>query len=414
LVAVLSIAFGFSAVALFAGYTKSSYYGLGNTAIHAELIGHLSIAKRGWSTKGKLHPDKYLLNFSEIEQVKTIVRHKIVGSHIIPRLGTYGLIANGYSSTIFVGSGIAPRDLKVLLGPLRGISRGLQENHPRGVSMAQGLADILGLKVGSDATVLTSTVHGQANALDVEVVNTVNTGNLATNDKYMLLPFAFVQTLLDVGGKADQLTVLLPISVPIGTGGSFADYIRRLYIERPPTESEMESVRTMLQREFKKSGLDLEVQTWQEMSSFYRQVKSLYDIIFGLLLGVVLAIVVMSIANAMSMSVVERTREVGTLRAMGVRRWGIVQLFIVEALLLVLVGTVMGLSLMALTRYGINLSDIRYIPPGNTVSVPLYISIDVGKTAVAALALGVLSIVAAYLPARRAVNQAIIDSLGHV
>ena len=42
--------------------------------------------------------------------------------------------------------------------------------------------------------------------------------------------------------------------------------------------------------------------------------------IFALMLTVVLAIVVLSIANAMSMAVVERTREIGTLRAIGLRR----------------------------------------------------------------------------------------------
>ena len=47
LTTLLSIAFGFAAVALFSGYTKEVYQGLTQQAVHGELIGHLTVAKRG-------------------------------------------------------------------------------------------------------------------------------------------------------------------------------------------------------------------------------------------------------------------------------------------------------------------------------------------------------------------------------
>ena len=47
---ILSLAFGFAAVALFAGYTSAVYVALSNAAIHAELIGHLTINRQGWQT----------------------------------------------------------------------------------------------------------------------------------------------------------------------------------------------------------------------------------------------------------------------------------------------------------------------------------------------------------------------------
>ena len=60
LVTIVSLAFGFSAVALFAGYTNSVYVGLANMSIHGELIGHLSINRRGWLVQGKLDLDNRL------------------------------------------------------------------------------------------------------------------------------------------------------------------------------------------------------------------------------------------------------------------------------------------------------------------------------------------------------------------
>lgn len=414
LTTAVSIALGLAAVSLFAGYAQSTYNGLGNSAIHAEKIGHLSVTKKGWLTQGKLNPGKYLLSAEEIEKVRNILLDRLPAAQLAPRLSSQGLISNGHSGTLFIADGIAPRDLQVLLGPLRGLSRGLQEDHPAGVSMGQGLADILGLKVGSDASALVSTIHGQANVLNIDVVNTITTGNLATNDKYVLFPLALAQSLMDVGGRAERLTILLRTAPPPDPALSFNDHIRTLYTERPPTEAETTAARALLQREFDAAGLDLEVMTWQELSAFYRQVKGLYDIIFGLLLVVVLALVVMSIANAMSMSVIERTREIGTLRAIGVRRLGVVRLFVMEAGLLVVVGSLLGFMLMVLARHGINAADIHYNPPGNTISVPLYVGIDLGKSALAALALGILSVGAAYFPAKRAAGQAIIESLGHV
>ena len=260
---------------------------------------------------------------------------------------------------------------------------------------------------------LVSTVHGQANAADVEVTDSVNTGNVATNDKLMLMPLALAQNLMDAPSRAETLTVLLP-------GGVEPDHataesrMRDMYTRAAPSEQQSGSLRDQLSDDFKRAGLKLEVRTWQEMSAFFRQVKGMYDMIFALMLAVVLAIVVLSIANAMSMAVVERTREIGTLRAIGLRRSGITRMFVSEALMLVVVGTITGLLLTALTRYGVNVADIRYVPPGNTVSVPIYIGFDLPRTSLAAAALALLAVLAAYWPARRAARHPIIESLGHV
>ena len=59
LVTLLSIALGFAAIALFAGYTHNVYDGLARQSIHGEMIGHLTLSKRGMSKEGKLNPEKY-------------------------------------------------------------------------------------------------------------------------------------------------------------------------------------------------------------------------------------------------------------------------------------------------------------------------------------------------------------------
>ena len=60
LVTLLAIALGFASISLFAGYTHNVYDGLARQSIHGELLGHLTVSKRGMSTEGKLDPERYL------------------------------------------------------------------------------------------------------------------------------------------------------------------------------------------------------------------------------------------------------------------------------------------------------------------------------------------------------------------
>ena len=77
------------------------------------------------------------------------------------------------------------------------------------VELSDGLVDILHLAVGGQAAVLVNTLAGQANALDITVGHTFNTGNAGSNDKFAYMPLALARSLLDAEGRADRLTILL-------------------------------------------------------------------------------------------------------------------------------------------------------------------------------------------------------------
>jgi putative ABC transport system permease protein len=140
----------------------------------------------------------------------------------------------------------------------------------------------------------------------------------------------------------------------------------------------------------------------------------MFDMIFSFILAIVLTIVVMSVANAMGMSVVERTREIGTLRAIGLRRSGVVRLFVTEALLLVVLGCLAGMLLTLLVRAGVNAAALSYTPPNGTGRVLLRVGLDPGKLLFTTGVLSLLGLLAALFPARRAARQPVTDSLAHV
>ena len=398
---ILTIALGFSAIALFAGYTHNIYTGLSESSIHGEMIGHLSLSKPGMSKEGKLNPERYLLNADEVNKISVILRDEPHVTMVAPRLAFSGIISNGRASTIFIADGIEPSALqtlqknviarsKELNGAYDMILKKLDPAHHEVVELSSGLAELLHLQKQGNAAVLVNTMSGQANALDVTVGGTFETGNAGSNDKYALVSLALAQSLYDAAGHADRLTVLLD------------------------DVAQTEPMRKHLQSKLHAAGFDLEIKTWQELSSFYNQVHGMFDMIFGFIFLIVLTVVVMSVANSMGMTVIERTREIGTLRAIGLRSSGVVRLFTMESLLLTLIGCGSGLLFTVLVRYGINAANITYIPPNNVSPVPLLVDLDVRRIVFTLLLMGVVSTLAAYLPARRAAKQKIIDALGHV
>jgi len=401
LVTLLAIALGFAAIALFAGYTHNVYDALARHSIHREMIGHLTLSKRGMRKEGKLDPERYLLTANEVEAITKLLKDEPHVEMVAPRLALSGLVSNGRASTIFIAEAIEPAAMEhfqINATTERGKKSGLYDNlkmqldpaHAEVVELSEGLVEMLHLSVGGQAAVLVNTLSGQANALDITVGHTFNTGNAGSNDKFAFMSLALARTLLDAEGRADRLTILLD------------------------DVDQSEAMRERLLAKLRNAGFDVEIRTWQDLSDFYNQVHGMFDMIFGFIFSIVLTVVVMSVANSMGMTVVERTREIGTLRAIGLKRSGVVRLFTTESMLITLIGCVVGLLITLAVRWGINLANISYVPPNSVSPVPLLVDMDTGRVLFTFVLMGVVGTLAAYLPARRAAKKDIIDALGHV
>ena len=401
LVTLLAIALGFAAIALFAGYTHNVFDGLARQSIHGELLGHLTLSKRGMRMEGKLDPEHYMLTAGEVEQITKLLLAEPHVKMVAPRLAFGGLISNGRASTIFIAEAIEPAAMEGLQqgafstagedsGMFDNQKKKLDPAHDDVVELSEGLVDILHLQENGLAAVLVNTLSGQANALDVTVGHKFNTGNAGSNDKFAFVTLALARNLLDAEGRADRLTILLDDA------------------------SQTEAVRQILLPKLRDAGFDVEIQTWQELSDFYNQVRGMFEMIFGFIFSIVLTVVLMSVANSMGMTVFERTREIGTLRAIGLKRWGVVRLFTTESMLLTVIGCTVGLLVTLGVRWGINVAYISYTPPSSASPVPLLVDLDVGRVVFTFVLMAVVGTLAAYLPARRAAKKPIIDALGHV
>lgn len=396
LTTVLAIGLGYAAINLFQGYVHSTYEGLTTAAIKGEGLGHLTIFKKGYLEQGKLHPEKFQFTRDEAGRIMALVREQPEVRLVTPRLSVSGIISNGKNSTIFVSQGLVPADDREIRGDIRKITTFdgdyLAEGEPGGVVIGSELAAMLDLKVGSDAVVLSNTYTGMANALDARVMGIFDTGASATNDKMVLMTFRHAQDLVDFTG-AERLVVLLRD----GRNGKAS-----------------QEAAARLGALLAGAGYAVEIRTWQDLSVFYNQVKNMFDMIFLFIFMIVLVIVVMSVVNTMSMSVMERTREIGTLRALGLKRRSVKTLFASEGALLGILGSGAGCLLFFAVYGAIIAVQPTYIPPGSSSPVPLRVDLVWPALIRSIVFMSLLSLFAAFVPARRSSRMTVVDALGHV
>ncbi|MFC1532615.1 ABC transporter permease [Thermodesulfobacteriota bacterium] len=392
-VTVVAIAIGFAAVGLFKGYTADVYDGLRISAIRGEGLGHLTIYKEGWLENGNVDPDPYMHTKEEIVKIIDLVEEEDEAILATPKIHLSGLVTNGAISTIFLAEGVVPEDDKTIRGsmlafrPVTGDM--LDSKKPYGVEMAEDLAKLLDLRPSMDAVVMAGTLDGQMNALDIQVSGVYDTGVPATNDKFIRFPFDYAQSLYDTQ-KCEEIIVLL-------------DDWRNT-----------EDVRAGLLDRLRAVGLPCEIKTWNELSVFYTNVRGMMDMIFMFLFFIVFIIVVMSVVNTMGMAVLERTREIGTLRALGLKRKGVRTLFALEGAMIGFFGSILGLVVDIMVWAVIATVRPTYTPPGISSPVPLEIKLEPGVFIVLIAFLVFLSLVAAIIPAKRAARQNVVDALGHV
>lgn len=194
--------------------------------------------------------------------------------------------------------------------------KSLKESGPIAAILSPELASSLGIKLGQRATILTSDRDGVMNALDFDFTGQYGQPGLPLPDKKLgFVPLTFAQQLLRMEGKATEIAIALH---------RFED---------------AERIKPILQEAL---GPEYEVVTWHDVAAYIDDAIATQNFILNLIAGVFLFVALLGIANTMLMSVLERTREIGTMMSVGVRRRQILTLFLLEASLLGLTGGILG------------------------------------------------------------------------
>ena len=160
----------------------------------------------------------------------------------------------------------------------------------------------------------------------------------------------------------------------------------------------------------------LTVLDFRELNPFFVQTMLMFDTIFGFVFLLIGSIVLFTVSNTMNTTVVERTVEIGTLRAIGLRRSGILRLFVIEGALLGFFGAVFG-ALFALAVSGVvNNLGLTWLPPASVAPLPFTVAVWGQNSMIFGTTIGLIAIatLSAWWPAFRAGQLDVVEALRHV
>jgi putative ABC transport system permease protein len=220
---------------------------------------------------------------------------------------------------------------------------------PRTVALSTQLAERLRVKRGDITTLFAQTAGGKRNALDVEVVALTERAGLLGESAGILVSNA---TLRELGGYRPQAAGVFQLTCGEttdvdGLAGRLREALRQAGFEVLPASNEAYGDKlTPLLREGW-AGQRLDVSTWEDESSFLSFITDGLSALTVLVGALVFGLVVVGLFVSLNVAVRERTREIGTLRAMGMQRPAVVGMFVLEGLLLGLVASSLGAGLAA-------------------------------------------------------------------
>ena len=384
LVTVAIAALGTAAILLAGGFALSTYQGLAEAS--ARTTGHLVLARTAQFDGFEDTPLQHGLTDAQALRQRLLADPAV--RQVLPRVEFGGLISNGDKSVIMMGVGIEPDAEFAVKGPFLTVEAGRElAGAERGaVMLGAGLARNLKAQPGASLTLLAGTTEGAMNALDVTVAGVVSTGVPEIDQRLVYTDVATAQRLL----VTDRVSSL----------GIFLDRMEATLPARDRLGATLP---------------DLALRTWEEQAPFYRSVRALYNRIFGALGLIIGVIVVVVVANAMAMSVIERTREIGTLRALGTRPGQLLQTLAMEGLLLGAAGGAIGAAITVAVSVALQLFPVMMPPPpGRSTGYPLLITLDAGLMLATLGLVTVLVALASGWVARRTVRLPVVAALGHV
>jgi putative ABC transport system permease protein len=440
---------GALALLLFGGF--AAYIFAGMETNNVQRIGHLTVFREGYFLLGAGNPAAY--GIDRYQEVMNLIEHDpVVGPMINVMTPTQSLvgIAGNFSGSVeasktFLGTGLIPSNRERMrqwdeFGAGAGyvLDRRMSDEDPSRGIIGVGLARVLGLcgplglrgcpplpaaqrpsgetavsnpelaalaardlgadRQGSDhipqIDLLAATAGGAPNVVQLSVGGAEPQGVKELDDNFVAMPLGLAQQL--VYGRSEHKATGIVLQ------------LRR--------SEDLPAARARLNALFKQNHLDLDVRDFGELAPFYGQVVKMFSSIFLFIAMVMGVIVLFAVINTMTMNVMERTNEVGTIRALGVRRAGIRAQFTVEGVLIGAIGATVGAALAYAIATLINYAGLTWIPPGNATAVPLRLDVAGRPLLVmgAWFGLAIVTTLAALLPANRAARLPVVDALRHV
>lgn len=423
-----ALALGYAGLVLFGSYISRIEVFLRTTTVYLQYLGHVAVYKQGGLEQSLARPRAYSLTTSEQQQILSLLRADSRVALTTRYLRGMGLAGNGCRTLPFRATGVEPGAFAQLVThpdvlavspsfarPLKGRALPEASDVTGAVGLSSGLAHLLGKprvhdevgdapltlvpecgspsavqQIAADANIQLAamTFDGSLTAIDGEIVNIFNTPSAETEDQTLVTSLESLQRLYDT----DAVTYV---------SAFLRDY------------RDADAVASDLRRQLREQGLAADVFTFNDnrVNPYYVGSMAFLGSMLMFVGTLVTAVVVLGIMNSVTLTVYERTREIGTLRALGWRRGHVTGLYLREGLILAAIGTLAGAILALGVAAVVNAANIRFSPPGVPGQVQLILQprLEILLT-VAAMLLPLLMLVT-WLVARRRVREPTADLL---
>lgn len=381
LATLLAIALGYAGMVLFGGYISRIELFLRTTTVYLQHGGHVAVYAAGGLQQAMARPSEHSLDARAQDAIMAAAAADDRVAFSARYMRGMGLAGNGCRTVPFVAFGVEPDVYRRILvhpdvlyvspefaRPVRGRPLPEATDVEGAVGLAAGLAKLLNKprvhdevagqplllvpdcgapeaveQIAADANIQLAgvTYDGSLSAIDGEIVNVFHTPSADTEDQTILTSVDTLQRLY----MTDAVTYVGIFLQDSGTAESVArDIEARLAAE----------------------GIDVDAYpfTNAQVNPYYTGSMAFLGSLLVFVGTLVTAVVILGVLNSVTLTVYERTREIGTFRALGWRRRQVSGLFLREAVILALAGLVVGAVLALVVATIVNAANIRFQPPG--------------------------------------------------
>jgi putative ABC transport system permease protein len=392
-------------------------------AVYLQHGGQVAVYRAGGLDQATARPAQYSLTATEQAAVRQAAAADARIARVAGNLRGMGLVGNGCRSVPFSALGIDPEthrwvstdpDVAACAGDLAAPVRGRPLfDHPEvegRVALAAGLAALLGktrvwddlpeprapaqppdcaspdaaAAFAADANVQLAAMafDGSLAAVDADVVTIIHTPSAASENQVLQAPLPLLQRLYNT----DAVTYM-------------AVYVHRW--------SDVAAVAAQLRQRLETAGVPVTVYEFSDaqVNPYYAGSMTFLRSMAGVIVTIVASVVVLGVMNATTLTVYERTRELGTLRAVGYSRGQVSGLVVREVALLAALGVGAGYGLAHLAAALVRLAQVRVAPPGVPGTVPVVLTPGVSGPLLLAALLAALSLLVAWIVVRRRLRQ---------
>lgn len=239
-------------------------------------------------------------------------------------------------------------------------------------------------EIGDEVVVLLQDKDNMQQALVAHITGVIDYALPNSAARMAWMDFTTIQKTLGLTGLASEIAI------------------------RTDSDQKLEDIKVSLSD---KVGPDYIVETWLELGGFFRDIMNIQNTVFSVVLLIVFVIVISAIINTSLMTVMERTREIGTLMALGYQRIHIIFLFLCESAVIGFTGGVAGILLVSIVLAIISRFGIVFSLPGQTAAVVLFPFVTGGFVLMVFLLAVLAALGASFYPAYRASHMKPVEAL---